>query len=96
MKNVKNFKCFYTAAVAYLWTMAAMNHAPVCADTATNWTQINEICGVSYSDRIIGGINARLGQYPWIAQIGIRSKATKSFIVVVSIRSPIAATLNNI
>jgi secreted trypsin-like serine protease len=49
------------------------HHVTVCADTATNWTYINEICGVSYSDRIIGGTTARLGQYPWIAQIGMRS-----------------------
>lgn len=51
-----------------------MNHVTVCADIATNWTYINEICGVSYSVRIIGGINAKLGEYPWIALIGIRSK----------------------
>ena len=36
-----------------------------------NWTEINESCGISHSDRIIGGTTATLGQYPWIAHIGI-------------------------
>lgn len=31
-------------------------------------------CGVSASDRIVGGRNATLGQYPWLARIGILSK----------------------
>lgn len=29
-------------------------------------------CGVSVTDRIVGGRNATLGQYPWLARIGIR------------------------
>jgi hypothetical protein len=40
----------------------------------TNWTEINEICGVSHTDRIIGGTKAALGQYPWIAHIGLLKK----------------------
>ncbi|XP_070504889.1 CLIP domain-containing serine protease HP8-like [Chironomus tepperi] len=39
--------------------------------TSTNWTEINEYCGISHSDRIIGGNTATLGQYPWIAHIGL-------------------------
>jgi len=44
------------------------------AASTTNWTQINEICGVSYAERIIGGTNARLSQYPWLAHLGILRK----------------------
>ena len=36
-----------------------------------NWKLFDkEICGTTNSDRIIGGKNASLGAYPWIAQIG--------------------------
>lgn len=38
-----------------------------------NWPMLNhERCGVSSSDRIIGGTNAPLGAYPWITRIGYR------------------------
>lgn len=33
-----------------------------------------EQCGISFSDRIIGGLNASLGQYPWMARLGYTSK----------------------
>lgn len=29
-------------------------------------------CGISAADRIVGGKNATLGQYPWLARLGIR------------------------
>lgn len=32
---------------------------------------INEICGETFSDRIISGKNAKLGQFPWMARIDI-------------------------
>ena len=38
-----------------------------------NWPKTDEVCGISYSDRIIGGKNSALGQYPWIAHLGIMS-----------------------
>ncbi|GLV43397.1 Melanization Protease 1 [Carabus blaptoides fortunei] len=39
-----------------------------------NWQLFDHtICGNSLADRIIGGINATLGQYPWIARIGYNS-----------------------
>lgn len=31
-------------------------------------------CGISAADRIVGGKNATLGQYPWLARLGIRSE----------------------
>lgn len=31
--------------------------------------EYDEVCGESYSDRIIGGANATLGQYPWIVRL---------------------------
>lgn len=39
-----------------------------------NWPKTQEICGVSYSDRIIGGSKVSLGTYPWIAHIGMIGK----------------------
>ncbi|CRL08180.1 CLUMA_CG021014, isoform A [Clunio marinus] len=43
----------------------------VWTDSTANWTVLNEICGISYSDRIVGGSRASLGQFPWIAHLGI-------------------------
>ncbi|XP_026469725.1 CLIP domain-containing serine protease 2-like [Ctenocephalides felis] len=40
-----------------------------------NWKLLNdEDCGLSISDRIVGGKNASLGQYPWIARLGYAKK----------------------
>lgn len=39
--------------------------------SANNGTQ--EHCGLSYADRIVGGTNAALGQYPWMARLGYKS-----------------------
>ncbi|XP_054257943.1 CLIP domain-containing serine protease HP8-like [Macrosteles quadrilineatus] len=36
-----------------------------------------EECGQSLADRIIGGINASLGQYPWLARLGYSFGQTK-------------------
>lgn len=39
-----------------------------------NWPAgIQDQCGLSFSDRIIGGVNASLGQYPWLVRIGYNS-----------------------
>lgn len=35
-----------------------------------NFHLLPKDCGVSYSDRIIGGNAAQLGQYPWLARLG--------------------------
>lgn len=40
----------------------------------------HEKCGISNTDRIIGGKNASLGMYPWIARIGYSSDLTGSEI----------------
>lgn len=53
-----------------------MNYGAVWADSGTNWSEINEICGISYADRIVGGTKAELGQFPWIAHIGIMRELT--------------------
>lgn len=51
--------------------LVLMNCAAVWADRATNWKEINEICGISYANRIVGGTKAELGQFPWMAHLGI-------------------------
>jgi hypothetical protein len=40
-----------------------------------NWDLFeHEKCGLSQADRIIGGRDAELGAYPWIARIGYTRK----------------------
>lgn len=51
-----------------------MNYGAVWADSGTNWSEINKICGVSLPNRIVGGTKAELGQFPWIAHLGIKRK----------------------
>lgn len=35
-----------------------------------NWPKdVDDVCGESYADRIVGGEIAKLGQYPWMAQL---------------------------
>lgn len=39
----------------------------------SNWLLLDhDKCGNSNTDRIIGGKNANMGAYPWIARIGYR------------------------
>lgn len=52
-----------------------------------DWTEdTDEECGITYTDRIIGGTNASLGQYPWLARIGYRSKRNQFSNVIILIR----------
>ena len=60
--------------ISWCFTVLLMNYGAVWADSTTNWTEINEICGVSYANRIVGGTKAELGQFPWIAHLGIMRK----------------------
>lgn len=59
-------------------SLVLMNYGAVWADTATNWPEINEICGISYADRIVGGTRASIGQFPWIAHVGIVREYSES------------------
>lgn len=63
VKEIFSFSCCFSFVL--------MNYGAVWADSATNWAEINEICGISYADRIVGGTKASLGQFPWIAHVGI-------------------------
>ncbi|XP_033226883.1 CLIP domain-containing serine protease 2-like [Belonocnema kinseyi] len=60
----------------FVWTFifeVELSTESVLADVMAhpNWKLLDrETCGTSNSDRIIGGKNASLGAYPWIAQIG--------------------------
>lgn len=58
-------------AFSLYFSVVLMNYGAVWADIGTNWTEINEICGASYANRIVGGSKAELGQFPWIAHLGI-------------------------
>lgn len=55
---------------SWCFSFVLMNCGAVWADSGTNWTKINEICGVSYANRIVGGTKASLAQFPWIAHLG--------------------------
>lgn len=45
-----------------------------------NWFLLDHTsCGISSSNRIIGGRNASLGQYPWLARIGYASDNSQPF-----------------
>lgn len=38
-----------------------------------NWPhQMDGICGEAFSDRIIGGKNASLGQFPWLTRLFVK------------------------
>lgn len=39
-----------------------------------NWKLLPAKCGGSSSERIIGGKEADIGTYPWMARIGYKSK----------------------
>lgn len=48
-----------------------------------NWPRDMDMeCGISFADRIIGGVNASLGQYPWLARLSYMSKKSCVFEVV--------------
>lgn len=76
--------------LSFSWRVSVvlMNYGAVWADTKTNWSEINEICGTSYADRIVGGTRAELGQFPWIAHVGIMRKLLRRLhIEAISLRS---------
>lgn len=66
MKEVFSFACCLSFVL--------MNYGAVWADSPTNWSEINEICGISYANRIVGGTKAELGQLPWLAHLGMLRK----------------------
>lgn len=38
-----------------------------------NWPKhVEEMCGETHSDRIIGGQTAKIGQFPWMAKLVFR------------------------
>lgn len=39
------------------------------------------LCGESFADRIIGGEDAPLGQYPWIARLGYECKFIINYVL---------------
>lgn len=43
-----------------------------------NWPKsAQDVCGTTSTNRIVGGVDAKLGQFPWIAQIGVTCKNFK-------------------
>lgn len=60
--------------LSWCLTVLLINYGAVCESEKINWPEINEICGVSYANRIVGGTTAELGQFPWIAHLAILRK----------------------
>lgn len=70
------FRIMVSMATIYLVIQIIVYWAVYSTDIKVhqNWPTYTEtICGISYADRIIGGLNATLGQYPWLARIGYNS-----------------------
>lgn len=66
MSEWKIFGCYFLVLILYFFDR---NEAALFR-SHPNWPKhIDEKCGESYSDRIIGGQDADLGQFPWMAQI---------------------------
>lgn len=64
-------------AVNY-WTLIRISliGAMLCLSIIINSVEVNEEmeCGVSVQDRIVGGENAFLGQWPWLARLAYNRK----------------------
>lgn len=76
MKMLARVKEIFT--ISWCFTALLMNYGAVWADNRTNWSEINEMCGISLENRIVGGTKAELGQFPWIAHLGIMRKSRHS------------------
>lgn len=48
--------------------------------------ELKKICGESSSDRIIGGQDAALGQFPWIVQIQFDCNISLFFVLLLPLR----------
>jgi hypothetical protein len=56
-----------------IWSLiVTLHHWPTKA-AVIPFDELSKECGLSYTDRIVGGINATLGQYPWLARLGYKS-----------------------
>jgi hypothetical protein len=58
---------FYEKIVVKI-LLLLINHQVAGSDFS--FEELSKDCGLSYSDRIVGGENATLGQYPWLARLG--------------------------
>lgn len=59
------------------------------------WIKLDKLdCGESAADRIIGGYNAALGQFPWIARLGYIG--TKTHPLPLIIVTTLSKTFNQI
>lgn len=65
--------------IVFIQVLHALSNGNNLLSNHPNWPKTQETCGISYSDRIIGGKKSALGQYPWIAHLGIMSKITVKF-----------------
>ncbi|KAG8307790.1 hypothetical protein J6590_013487 [Homalodisca vitripennis] len=74
LANFQYFCVFLSTSV--LLTSALYNKYAIREDIIShpNWKLLDtqNDCGFSVADRIIGGDDATLGQYPWIARLGYK------------------------
>lgn len=85
--------CSYLPAVLNKWSEMLYIGFVVCFSGFLHYftcaldIQLNEEnCGLSWSDRIVGGENAKLGQYPWLARLGYNSKIEKICVGCINMR----------
>lgn len=71
LNNMLRVFCFLKTILVFLICNTALVNSIQNVLEHPNWpSDTQDECGISFTDRIVGGINASLGQYPWLARIG--------------------------
>lgn len=83
--NVKFLKMIWLKISLYIGFCWCQMAAALNIRDHQNWPHdMDNECGISYTDRIIGGTNASLGQYPWLARLAYMSKESCAYIYTIN------------